>query len=77
MISIVNGFVCTCSCDVSKAKKGEDPSRPPGLLPGEDDPNKIKREDPAVLLGGVLKINAAADAAAPRAAQIRLLDLVI
>ena len=24
-ISIVNGFVCTSSCEVAKAKKGEDP----------------------------------------------------
>ena len=25
MISFVNGFLCTCSCDVSKAKRGVDP----------------------------------------------------
>ena len=25
MISVVNGFLCTCSCDVSKAKRGVDP----------------------------------------------------
>jgi hypothetical protein len=25
VISVVNGFLCTCSCDVSKAKRGVDP----------------------------------------------------
>ncbi len=25
MFSVVNGFLCTCSCDVAKAKRGVDP----------------------------------------------------
>jgi hypothetical protein len=34
MISVVNGFLCTCSCDVAKAKRGVDPH------PKSDDPAK-------------------------------------
>jgi hypothetical protein len=34
MISIVNGYVCTTSCEAAAAKQGKDPSAPPGSPPG-------------------------------------------
>jgi len=34
MISVVNGYVCTSSCEVASAKQGKDPSAPPGSPPG-------------------------------------------
>jgi len=70
-ISIVNGYVCTCSCDVAKAKKGEDPH--PNLHPATDGKGKAgqgegpgtTRDDPAVLFGGSLSaIRATANTAA-------------
>jgi hypothetical protein len=33
MISIVNGFVCTSSCEAAKARQGKDPHTPPGAPP--------------------------------------------
>jgi hypothetical protein len=63
-ISIVNGFVCTSSCDVAKAKKGEDPHPLTGAAKiaaekGEsaNDPTKVdplSTHDPAVVFGGAL-----------------------
>jgi hypothetical protein len=57
-ISIVNGYVCTLSCDVAKAKKGQDPH--PAEGPGEA-PSKTgssgqigTRRDEAVVFGGSL-----------------------
>jgi len=59
-ISIVNGFVCTSSCDVAKAKKGEDPH--PNLhtldgadgKPGNRNPGSGSLDGPAVLFRGSL-----------------------
>ena len=34
MISVVNGYVCSSSCDVEAAKKGKYPNAPPGAPPG-------------------------------------------
>jgi len=57
--SIVNGYTCFSSCDVAKAKKGEDPH--PNLHAG--DPSEDKQDGkigtsgldgPAVLFGGAL-----------------------
>jgi hypothetical protein len=60
-ISVVNGFVCTSSCDVAKAKKGEDPHpnlHAGDLINGQREPDGVggsKRLDgPAVLFGGSL-----------------------
>ena len=55
--TIVNGFLCTCSCDVAKAKKGENPH--PSVDATRNDADKkdgdISRADkPAVLYGGSL-----------------------
>ena len=57
-ISYVNGFLCTCSCDVSKAKRGEDPH--PSTDPTKTDSKKdaaagdARTDGPAVLYGGSL-----------------------
>jgi len=54
-ISVVNGYVCTSSCDVAKAKKGEDPH--PALHAAKDEsPNDASgtSRGPAVLFGGSL-----------------------
>jgi hypothetical protein len=58
-ISYVNGFLCTCSCDVSKAKRGEDPH--PSTDPTKTDSKKKdaaggdqRTDGPAVLYGGSL-----------------------
>jgi len=54
-ISIVNGYFCANCCDVSKAKKGENPhsSTDPGNVEGKDR-DSIRADDPAVLFGGSL-----------------------
>jgi hypothetical protein len=58
-ISYVNGFLCTCSCDVSKAKGGDDPH--PSTDPTKADTKKkdaasgdTRTDGPAVLYGGSL-----------------------
>ena len=58
-ISFVNGFMCTSSCDVAKAKKGEDPH--PNLHSPNDADGKQGRDGkssaldgPAVVYGGSL-----------------------
>ena len=58
-ISIVNGYVCTSSCDVAKAKKGQDPHPSEGPLeePGKSTPGasaSSTSRDTAVVLGGAL-----------------------
>jgi hypothetical protein len=62
-ISIVNGFVCSCPCDVAKAKKGEDPHPLTGAAKiaaekeaATNDPAKVDplAHDPAVVFGGAL-----------------------
>lgn len=57
-VSIVNGFFCSSSCDVSKAKKGENPhpSTDPGNVDKKDGPWSPSRTDqPAVVFGGTLR----------------------
>jgi hypothetical protein len=58
-VSIVNGFFCANSCDVRKAKKGEDPHPSVGTREIDADrtggPSNVPRFDqPAVLFGGSL-----------------------
>jgi hypothetical protein len=58
-ISIVNGFVCTSSCDVAKAKKGEDPHPATGAEKiteekAEKATDPLRADDPAVVFGGAL-----------------------
>ena len=56
-LSVVNGRLCFCSCDVSKAKRGENPH--PSTDPGKVDAGKDSRspgraDQPAVVFGGSL-----------------------
>jgi len=54
-ISIVNGYFCASTCDVAKAKKGENPhpSTDPGNLDGKDR-DSLRADESAVLFGGAL-----------------------
>ena len=82
-ISIVNGFFCANSCDVSKAKKGEDPHPSTGAseidVDGTGVPSNRRRFDqPAVLFGGSLsglseynRVRAPNDAPAAQSAALR------
>jgi hypothetical protein len=53
-VSVVNGYVCTSSCDVAKAKKGEDPHLAIHATNGEPQGGAVGR-GPAVLFGGSLR----------------------
>ena len=58
MISVVNGYLCYSSCDVAKAKQGNNPSTPPGAPPGESsksDKSSGFVGQPATILDGALK----------------------
>jgi len=70
--SIVNGYFCSSSCDVSKAKKGENPhpSTDPGNVDAERNGERSssgRAEEPAVLLGGSLSTT-------PRADSVKAVD---
>jgi len=56
MISFVNGYVCTTSCEVASAKQGRDPTAPPGSPPGVPGKNKSSAfaGQPASILDGSL-----------------------
>lgn len=60
-VSVVNGFACYSSCDVSKAKQGKDPH--PATGPDEVDQESAsspgRADQPAVVLGGSLSKSAA------------------
>jgi hypothetical protein len=62
-ISIVNGYFCASSCDVAKAKKGENPhpSTDPGNVDNKDR-KPLRADDPAVLFGGALSAPLSANA---------------
>lgn len=56
MISVVNGYVCTSSCDAVSAKQGKDPSAPPGSPPGLSNSDKKSGfTQAATILDGSLK----------------------
>jgi hypothetical protein len=76
-ISFVNGFLCTSSCDVSKAKQGVDPHPKIDELQNSAKPDATKSEPAtgkdtidagAVILDGALKATSAAAAVSPAAA---------
>jgi hypothetical protein len=74
MISFVNGFLCTCSCDVSKAKRGVDPHPKSDGDPSAEKPKTkngvVNADDPAVKFGGALAgVSAAANVSSPDAVQ--------
>ena len=56
MISVVNGYVCTSSCEAASARQGKDPSAPPGSPPSVSGKDKISAfaNQPATILDGVL-----------------------
>jgi hypothetical protein len=67
-VSVVNGFVCYSSCDVSKAKQGKDPhpSTGPADVDQEAGASSPGRADqPAVVFGGSLLRTSEADAVNP------------
>jgi hypothetical protein len=57
MISVVNGYICTSSCDVANAKQGKDPNTPPGAPAGVSKTSKTSgfAGQPATILDGALK----------------------
>jgi hypothetical protein len=65
-MSIVNGYFCASSCDVAKAKKGENPhpSTDPGAVEGNNRESG-RADNPAVLFGGALNAPLSADAVKP------------
>ncbi len=72
MISVVNGYVCTSSCEAASARAGKDPNAPPGTPPGQSGKTDNKTDktsgldgQPATVLGGSLKDPAAANAVTP------------
>jgi hypothetical protein len=61
-VSVVNGFVCYSSCDVSKAKQGKDPHPSTGagnLNQGSESSSPGRADQPAVVFGGSLGTSAA------------------
>jgi hypothetical protein len=76
-ISFVNGFLCTSSCDVSKAKQGVDPhpkldeiqkSAKPDATKDVTATGKDTTDAGAVILGGSLSATSAAVTVSPAAA---------
>jgi hypothetical protein len=62
--TIVNGFLCTCSCDVAKAKKGENPhpsTDATGIDADKKDGDISRADKPAVLYGGSLRNSSGAN----------------
>ena len=58
MISVVNGYVCTSSCEAATARAGKDPHAPPGTPPGQSgktDKSSGFAGQPATILDGALK----------------------
>jgi hypothetical protein len=57
-ISVVNSFLCFSSCDVAKAMKGENPHPRADAItkPAEKSPEASRIDEPAVVLGGALKM---------------------
>lgn len=60
-VSVVNGFVCYSSCDVSKAKQGKDPHPSTGANADQSNESSTpgRADQPAVVLGGSLRASAA------------------
>jgi hypothetical protein len=75
MILIVNGFVCTSSCEAAKARQGKDPHTPPGAPPystPKDDKTSAFAGQPATVVDAfkdLLSANPVTAATAPAAVQ--------
>ena len=80
MIFVVNGYVCTSSCEVASARQGKDPSAPPGSpagASGKDDNTSALAGRRATVLDGSLNdfagtstVNATASTQPPRLDRI-------
>ena len=71
-VSVVNGFVCYSSCDVSKAKQGKDPHPATGAGNVDQDSESsspARADQPAVVFGGSLRTSAAASVTAVASEQ--------
>jgi len=69
-VSVVNGFVCYSSCDVSKAEQGKDPHPGAGNVDQDSESSSPARADqPAVVFGGSLRTSAAAGVTAVASEQ--------
>ena len=58
MISVVNGYVCTSSCEAASARLGKDPNAPPGTPAGpssKTDKSSGFAGQPATVLARALK----------------------
>lgn len=90
MITFVNGFLCTCSCDVSKAKRGVDPHQQTDGAQNTAKPDAmnngaIATDKNAVVFGGALSATsantnfAAVQSSGPTSIQIqsRTIDLLV
>ena len=65
MITVVNGYVCTSSCEAASARQGKDPNAPPGAPAGTSskaDKASGFAGQPATVLDGALKDLASAGA---------------
>ena len=86
MISVVNGYVCSSSCDVEAAKKGKDPNAP-GVTPGlssKTDKTSGFDNQPVTVLDGVLTdfstssaVSAAANTVHSTGSQPPLVNLLV
>jgi hypothetical protein len=68
MISVVNGYVCTSSCEAANARQGENPTAPSGAPSGQSDKTDKTSGfagQPATVLGGALKDLGAANGGRP------------
>jgi hypothetical protein len=83
MISVVNGYVCTSSCEAANARQGKDPNAPSGTPPGQSsktDKTSSFAGQPATILDGALKdlafasaVTAASSAASSNRPSLNLL----
>jgi len=83
MISVVNGYVCTSSCDAASARAGKDPNAPPGTPPEQSGKTSGFDGQPATVLGGALQdlqaangFTPASGATPPNSTQQPLLNLL-
>jgi hypothetical protein len=81
MISVVNGYVCTSSCEAASARQVKDPNAPPGAPAGtfgKNDKSSGFAGQPAIVLGGALTdlisaVTAVSDAAPSNRPSVNLL----
>ena len=74
-VSFVNGFLCTSSCDVAKAKQGQDPHPAEHAARlraerGNKDAGATPARDPSVIFGGSLSNLSDGNRVAPAAAEL-------